>query len=496
MRIKALKLKDFRPFHKTEMIPTGKDENGKEKFTENSIDIEIKFSDSNLTVFIGENGSGKTTILDALGILLTKLFITPPNKSLQPLIPKRVTKLITGISSYELRETDIYHEKGKHEVGKLTRFTKIELLTEEDNKLFSWVLQGKMAENNNYLEKTIDVDAATGLDTHYSLISAIKYNLERNQDFANLDILCFYQTNSSIYEKDRPKISLPKGFPSQLFAYKNAFSQDSYSFEEFINWFRIKEEKENKTVKEDKNLKFKEPALELIREVLREVSNSFELKLDSIRVDPNDSTLLILTKDNSKDLHLSQLSAGEQRILFLFFDIAKRIYHANPGRFYDEFSKEKDSKDILRNATGIVIIDEIDLHLHPKWQRLVVPALMATFPNVQFIVTTHSDLVITHVPTEAIIQLGEIPPRFLKEKYNYIFYGADVENAREFAMSLKEKYPKDVADKLLDLFESIKNDKEEEYKKIRDELLSIIDKDHPELIRAKNMIELKRMMKK
>ena len=63
-------------------------------------------------------------------------------------------------------------------------------------------------------------------------------------------------------------------------------------------------------------------------------------------------------------------------------------------------------------------------------------------------------------------------------------------------MSLKEKYPKDVADKLLDLFESIKNDKEEEYKKIRDELLSIIDKDHPELIRAKNMIELKRMMKK
>ena len=463
MRIKALKLKDFRPFHKTEMIPTGKDENGKEKFTENSIDIEIKFSDSNLTVFIGENGSGKTTILDALGILLTKLFITPPNKSLQPLIPKRVTKLITGISSYELRETDIYHEKGKHEVGKLTRFTKIELLTEEDNKLFSWVLQGKMAENNNYLEKTIDVDAATGLDTHYSLISAIKYNLERNQDFANLDILCFYQTNSSIYEKDstkRPKISLPKGFPSQLFAYKNAFSQDSYSFEEFINWFRIKEEKENKTVKEDKNLKFKEPALELIREVLREVSNSFELKLDSIRVDPNDSTLLILTKDNSKDLHLSQLSAGEQRILFLFFDIAKRIYHANPGRFYDEFSKEKDSKDILRN------------------------------------VTTHSDLVITHVPTEAIIQLGEIPPRFLKEKYNYIFYGADVENAREFAMSLKEKYPKDVADKLLDLFESIKNDKEEEYKKIRDELLSIIDKDHPELIRAKNMIELKRMMKK
>lgn len=483
MRIKALKLKDFRPFHKTEKIPTGRqDANGQEIFTENSVDIEIKFSDSNLTVFIGENGSGKTTILDALGILLTKLFITAPNRKSQPLIPKRVTKFITGISSYELRETDIYHE-----ISQLTPLTKIELLTEKDNKLFNWVLKGYKA-GSNFQEISDEIDVATGLDTHYSLISGIKYNLERNHDFANLDILCFYQTNSSIYQKDhtkRPKISLPKNFPSQLFAYKNSFSKDSYSFEEFINWFRIKEEKENKTVKEDKNLKFKEPALELIREVLREVSQSFDLKLDSIRVDPNDSTLLILTKDNSKDLHLSQLSAGEQRILFLFFDIAKRIYHANPGRFYDEYSKEKDTKEILQNATGIVIIDEIDLHLHPKWQRLVVPALMATFPNVQFIVTTHSPLVLSKIKGSSIIKLKEFSNLSPDQSASPEF--KDTNSILSDYMDTSE-LPQEAMIWFQEIFRLMEEGKVLEAKQKIQKLEEIYGKDYSELVRAKTLL--------
>lgn len=475
MRIVSLKLKDFRPFHKTEMVPTGRqDENGKEIFTENSVDIEIKFSDSNLTVFIGENGSGKTTILDALGILLTKLFIAQPNRKSQPLIPKKVTKFITGISSYELRETDIYHE-----IGQITPLTKIELLTEKDNKLFNWVLKGYKA-GNNFQEVSEEVDPESGYETHYSLINSIKYNLERNHDFANLDILCFYQTNSSIYEKDnakKPKILLPKNFPSQLFAYKNSFSKDSYSFEEFINWFRIKEEKENKTVKEDKNLKFKEPALELIREVLREVSKSFDLKLDSIRVDPNDSTLLILTKENSKNLHLSQLSAGEQRILFLFFDIAKRIYHANPGKFYDEYSKQENSKDILNSATGIVIIDEIDLHLHPKWQSEVLNALNKTFPKIQFIVTTHSPIACVYLRKNYSSIFSLENNRIKNIDY---YYGKDVNNfLSRFGINRR---PKEIQDKIDLMYQYYEDGQKEESDKIYKELIDILGKDDIDMI--------------
>nr|MBP6738780.1 AAA family ATPase [Leptospiraceae bacterium] len=248
MRIKSLRLKDFRAFHKFEIIDLGKHENTNIVDNKNSIDIEIKFPDSNLTVFIGENGSGKTSILDALAILLTKIFNTAPNKSSQALISKRNSKFITGLSSYELKESDIYFEKDKN-----ISVTKIELLLDNnENGLFNWILKG-YKDGDNFIEATEEIELEKGHNTHYSLISSIRYNLERNHNYANLPIFCFYQTNSSIYEKDnnnKPKISLNKDFPSQFFAYRNSFSKDSYSFEEFIKWFRVNEEKENKTVKE------------------------------------------------------------------------------------------------------------------------------------------------------------------------------------------------------------------------------------------------------
>ncbi|MEK8018019.1 MAG: AAA family ATPase [Candidatus Parabeggiatoa sp.] len=55
----------------------------------------------------------------------------------------------------------------------------------------------------------------------------------------------------------------------------------------------------------------------------------------------------------------------------------------------------------------MVLIDEIDLHLHPSWQRAVVPHLMQIFPNCQFIMTTHSPLILTDVAPEHIVILKE-----------------------------------------------------------------------------------------
>ena len=68
-------------------------------------------------------------------------------------------------------------------------------------------------------------------------------------------------------------------------------------------------------------------------------------------------------------------------------DLARRLAIANDGRV-----------DAL-SGSGIVLIDEIELHLHPAWQRDILPRLMATFPNVQFFVTTHSPLVLAQLNT-------------------------------------------------------------------------------------------------
>ncbi|AWL06268.1 AAA family ATPase [Massilia oculi] len=80
-------------------------------------------------------------------------------------------------------------------------------------------------------------------------------------------------------------------------------------------------------------------------------------------------------------LSLNQLSDGEQRLFSLFVDIARQLSINDPNSGFGE-------------GEAIILIDEVDVHLHPKWQRRIVPALEDLFPNCQFIATTHSPFVI------------------------------------------------------------------------------------------------------
>ena len=68
--------------------------------------------------------------------------------------------------------------------------------------------------------------------------------------------------------------------------------------------------------------------------------------------------------------------------------------------------------DIL-NTPGVVLIDELDLHLHPKWQRDAIRRLPAVFPEVQFIITTHSPQMLSELPSECV---GLLAPEFTSPK--------------------------------------------------------------------------------
>lgn len=98
----------------------------------------------------------------------------------------------------------------------------------------------------------------------------------------------------------------------------------------------------------------------------------------------------MLVEKNGELLSLNQLSDGEKNMIAMIGDIARRLSMANPN---------------LPNpleGDGIVMIDEVDLHLHPKWQQKILISLEEAFPNVQFIVTTHSPQVLTTVKSEGI----------------------------------------------------------------------------------------------
>lgn len=108
-----------------------------------------------------------------------------------------------------------------------------------------------------------------------------------------------------------------------------------------------------------------------------------------------DSTLDRITfyhQDHGR-LPMNMLATGTKISAGLAIDLASRMARANP---------HLGANTLLQQTPGIVLIDEIDLHLHPKWQRQIVPALRQTFPRVQFIITTHSPQVISTVEAENI----------------------------------------------------------------------------------------------
>lgn len=101
-------------------------------------------------------------------------------------------------------------------------------------------------------------------------------------------------------------------------------------------------------------------------------------------------------------LPIRLLSSGFRNLLGMVFDIAYRMAVLNPDLL----------EEITKKTPGIVLIDEIDLHLHPNWQWRVVEALKKTFPNVQFIATTHSPIIIASCKEENLITL-QLEDRFL-----------------------------------------------------------------------------------
>ena len=122
---------------------------------------------------------------------------------------------------------------------------------------------------------------------------------------------------------------------------------------------------------------------------------------------PNSEVLLYC--ENGEYKAIEDLSAGYQSVLNLILDLAYRMAILNP-----------DKGDDIPNAEGIVLIDEIDSNLHPKWQWRIVEALTKTFPNVQFIAATHSPIIVSSCKNANIICMDEEQNvRYIEDSYAF-----------------------------------------------------------------------------
>ena len=163
-------------------------------------------------------------------------------------------------------------------------------------------------------------------------------------------------------------------------------------------------------------------------------------------------------------------------------DIARRMAIANPLR------------ENPLEGEGVILIDEIDLHLHPKWQRLVVPSLKKVFPNCQFLISTHSPHVITHVQTENLFLLNMTKDglEFLRPSDSY---GKTVERVLEDLMGLETTRPDDVMNGLRKIYERIDSGDLAGAKNSIETLQERIGED-PELVKATVLIKRKELIGK
>ena len=125
------------------------------------------------------------------------------------------------------------------------------------------------------------------------------------------------------------------------------------------------------------------PMLRAVSEAIKNnISNCEDLIFDVKMGD----LIITLKKENGEieKMPFHMLSDGVRSMLAMVMEIAFRCYLLNPHL------NERAAKE----TSGIVLIDEIDLHLHPEWQKKVITDIQRTFPNIQFIVTTHAPLVI------------------------------------------------------------------------------------------------------
>tara|TARA_R110001583_G_scaffold189765_1_gene353515 strand:- start:1244 stop:2548 length:1305 start_codon:yes stop_codon:yes gene_type:complete len=170
--------------------------------------------------------------------------------------------------------------------------------------------------------------------------------------------------------KAKPSIN-SSSKPSRLDGYKHCVDP-RIALKELVIWFAKQEWQSFQLGKEPAMLK-----------VVREAILGCIEKATNLRYDPKREELL-LTLENGEPQPFSTLSDGQRCVLALVADIAQKAATLNP------YLGEK----VLTKTEGVVLIDELDLHLHPRWQRRVIEDLRATFPKIQFICTTHSPFLI------------------------------------------------------------------------------------------------------
>ncbi len=395
--------------------------------------LEVEFL-PNFNVIIGNNGTGKSSLMEGIAMSIGAFFLGIDNASQRKFL------------NNDMRYIN-FHNKPEYQFP-----LSVATWGEVNHQIIIWGAERRSKGDKTRYEESVQIKE----------IAKDLQNKVRNGEEVELPVIAYFGANRlwGNIEKDNEKEELNLieiEIKSRLDTYKNALRPVAHY--EFVKQWFIDRELAAMQVKIRENRELPDVLV-----VKKAVSNCIENCKDvyySLEI-----KALVMQMTDGRIVRWNNLSDGQRNMLAMVADIAYRCINLNPHL----------GENALESV-GVVLIDELDVHLHPNWQKKVVKMLKSTFPNIQFIVTTHSPLILHSLDLgDRIINLEDN-----QVYYNDNMFGRDANDTLLQLMDTKVETPF-----LKEYFEFIETGKGKtiEALALRQKIENLVGRDYKELAKA------------